>query len=135
MKRSRLLLCILCLCLLLTACGRQNVQIDYGESHLYSDDEISAAVQVILTEFNSWRGCLLYSLTYQGDEACNAENLAYCNDLGDGQEFTECIFFDSTFRSPLRGGGAWNANCTYEWSWCLAREDGGDWVLLTWGVC
>ena len=31
------------------------------------------------------------------------------------------------------GGGAWNANEEYTWSWWLARSEGGTWKLMTWG--
>jgi len=31
-------------------------------------------------------------------------------------------------------GGAWEADKEYtDWQWWLAREEGGDWELLTWG--
>lgn len=45
----------------------------------------------------------------------------------------KCISFDSSFRSPKNGGGAWNANEEYTWSWWLARSEGGTWKLMTWG--
>ena len=51
------------------------------------------------------------------------------NDLA----FTQCIMFDSSFRSPKEGGGAWEPDTEYTWSWWLARSDGGEWKLMTWG--
>ena len=32
-----------------------------------------------------------------------------------------------------KGGGAWEANEEYTWSWWLARSEGGEWNLMTWG--
>ena len=60
------------------------------------------------------------------------------NDLAPGQDlagdFTQCIMFKSDFHSPKNGGGAWNADAEYtDWQWWLARADGGEWRLLTWG--
>ena len=52
----------------------------------------------------------------------------------DGVEYTECIVYRTEFRSPIFGGGAWNANSRYDWSWYLARVGDGPWELLTWGA-
>lgn len=54
-------------------------------------------------------------------------------DLGDTL-YDEYIVFRMQFRSPVFGGGAWNANFRYDWSWYLARTEGGEWDLLTWGA-
>ena len=51
----------------------------------------------------------------------------------DKEPFTQCIAFDSSFHSPENGGGAWEANEEYTWSWWLARSEGGKWKLMTWG--
>ena len=51
----------------------------------------------------------------------------------DPEVFTQCIAFDSSFRSPENGGGAWEANEEYTWSWWLARSEGGKWKLMTRG--
>lgn len=72
------------------------------------------------------------------DGECNADNIVWMNDLrapDDMQEtFTECIAFTSEFHSPKKGGGAWNADTEYTgWKWWLARSDGGEWKLMTWG--
>ena len=37
-------------------------------------------------------------------------------------------------RSPIFGGGGFNSNFRYDWSWYLARTENGEWVVLTWGV-
>ena len=50
------------------------------------------------------------------------------------ESFTQCIMFKSNFHSPKEGGGAWNADEEYtDWQWWLARSDGGQWKLMTWG--
>ena len=64
------------------------------------------------------------------------DNIEWMNDLRteDNKEaFTQCIAFKSSFRSPKNGGGAWEANEEYTWSWWLARCEGGEWKLMTWG--
>ena len=71
------------------------------------------------------------------DDCTGADNVAWMNKLGvaDGAKeiFTQCIVFESSFRSPEKGGGAWEAGKEYTWSWYLARSEGGKWKLMTWG--
>lgn len=111
------------------------VSIEYGSSELYTQQDMDAAIDIILEQIDSWEGCKLYSISYLNDEHCIKE-LEYCNELADeGVVFTECIVFSTCFRSPIFGGGAWRANSIYDWTWCLARTENGEWQLLTWGVC
>lgn len=108
--------------------------IDYGTSDIYSHQDMNEAIDMIKEQFYSWDGCKLYSISYTGDSFCQRE-LEYCNTLAkEGVIYDECIIFRMQFRSPVFGGGAWNANFKYDWSWYLARTEGGKWELLTWGA-
>ena len=119
--------------------GSPEVQIDYGASSLYSREDMDAAIDLIVKEFGSWEGCELHSISYSSDDECNTEdNISWMNNLeeaNDAQEaFTQCIMFTSAFHSPKEGGGAWNPDQEYTgWQWWLARSDGGEWKLMTWG--
>ena len=119
--------------------GFPEVQIDYGASSLYSREDMDAAIDLIVKEFGSWEGCELHSISYSSDDECNTEdNISWMNNLeeaNDAQEaFTQCIMFTSAFHSPKEGGGAWNPDQEYTgWQWWLARSDGGEWKLMTWG--
>lgn len=45
------------------------------------------------------------------------------------ESFTQCISFDSSFRSPKNGGGAWNANEEYthgHGGWRVAKAERGN---------
>ena len=140
---KKMITAVLCLVmvLLFVGCGKgdiSKVQIDYGTSSIYSEEEMNAAIEVIKKQFSSFEDCELHSLSYTSDEECNNDdNIAWMNDLekaNDNKEvFTQCIAFDSSFRSPKKGGGAWEANEEYTWLWWLARSDGGEWKLMTWG--
>lgn len=137
MKRNIALILALLLCAaVLAACGKKQAEptIDYGSSTLYSREDMDAAVALIRTEFGTWEGCELHSLRYASDECCSEENLAWMNSLREGEGFTRCIEFLSDFHSPKKGGGAWEPDFEYkDWQWWLARTDGGEWTLLTWG--
>ena len=107
--------------------------IDCGESVLYTTEERQAAAKLISDTVESFEGCKLYVVTYEGDEV-SKKNLEYCNSLAaDGITYSESIVFTSYFRSPIFKAGAWNPNDLYSWSWYLARTNGGDWKILTYG--
>ena len=116
----------------------KDVKIDYGISAIYTEEDMNAAIDKIKETFQSFDGCVLYSLSYSSDDICtDEENIAWMNELesanDDKQVFTQCIMFDSSFRSPKKGGGAWKPNEECTWSWWLARSEGGEWKLMTYG--
>ena len=126
---------------LLMGCGSKkasDVAIDYGHSEIFSQEDMDTAIQLIKEEFSKWDGCKLHKIAYSADEECNADNISWMNNLeaaNDAKEtFTQCIMFTSEFHSPKKGGGAWNPDQEYtDWQWWLARSDGGQWNLITWG--
>ena len=88
----------------LGGCGKQDTQeppkvkIDYGNSELYTQEDMDAAIQVIEAEFATWEGCELHSLAYGGDAACSDENIEWLNGLEMKEQtepFTQCILFSS----------------------------------------
>ncbi len=135
MKKLTLVFLVLLCLLALAACGSEkDVSIDYGSSSLYAQEDMDAAISLIEKEFKTWQGCELHSIRYVGDECNSAENIEWMNELNEDQNYTECIEFLSDFHSPKKGGGAWEADSEYtNWQWWLARPEGGDWELLTWG--
>jgi len=128
---------ILALTMLVTACGQaktNDVSIDYGTSEIYSKADMDEAIELIRKEFNSWEGCELHSIRYTSDDCNSEDNIAWMNDIMEGQNFTQCIVFESDFHSPKEGGGVWETDYEYkDWSWNLARPAGGKWQLVTWG--
>ena len=82
------------------------------------EDRVNADLEDITVEqyaFNKWMNEL--------EEANDAK-----------ETFTQCIMFTSSFHSPVKGGGAWEADEEYtDWQWWLGRADGGEWKLMTWG--
>ncbi len=125
---------VLTLIIVFTCISLWPASIDYGTSDIYSRQDMNEAIDLIKEEFYSWDGCKLYSINYTDDNFCQRE-LEYCNTLAkEGVTYDECIVFRMQFRSPVFGGGAWNTNFRYDWSWYLARTEGGEWELLTWGA-
>ena len=140
-KIVALLLAAVCIGML-AGCGNKTapeVKIDYGQSALYSKEDMDAAIRAIEKEFRTWKGCELHSIVYGGDEECNDKNLKWMNELeaaNDAKErFSQCITFTSSFHSPKHyDGGGLNTDEEYTgWGWWLARSEGGSWKLMTWG--
>ena len=77
------------------------------------------------------------AIRYGSDECNSEENLRWMNDLADeGEAFVQVILFKSDWRSPegsYLAGGCDTATEYTDWEWWLAREDGGEWKLVTWG--
>ena len=113
-KLVMVLLLAACFCGL-AGCGKDSIseaKIDYGNSEIYSKEDMDAAINLIKDEFSTWNGCELHSISYSSDDECNSENIEWMNDLADGaaNNFTQCIMFESDFHSPKNGGGAWEAD-------------------------
>lgn len=140
MKKGTILVfaLIAILALTLAGCGKKEasaeIKKDYGSSEIYSEEDMNAAVDTFMKEFDTWKGCEMHSIRYAGDACCSDENIAWMNELGEGKAFTQCIEFTTEFHSPKEGGGAWEADKEYkDYGWYLAREEGGAWELMTWG--
>ena len=112
------------------------VRIDYGTTGIYTRDDMDAAIEAVKAAFADFKGCGLHALRYADDTCSSAENLAWMNSLGKHGPYAQCICFNSDFRSPKNGGGAWTPDTEYtDWDWWLARTEGGAWEVLTGGYC
>ena len=110
--------------------------VDYGTESKYTREELDAAIGVIMDEFNTWEGCVMHSLAYDAELSRAAETEVYVKELNPGVEYVDAVVFRSSFHSPVDVPevSAWEPDMEYEnWSWYLARTQGGAWELLTWG--
>ena len=96
------------------------------------------AIDVIKKQFSSFEGCELHSLSYTSDDACNNEdNIAWMNELEEAMTIKRVSH--NVFRLIVVSGhlkmeverGTLMKNT--QWSWWLARSEGGTWKLMTWG--
>lgn len=118
----------------LGAVRETEVAVDYGNSSLYTTEDMEEAMDQIKCRMAVWEGCELHSLSYAGDAACTEDNLAWMNELGEDKNYTEVIEFLSDFHSPVEAAGSWAADTEYtNWQWWLARSKGGDWEIVTFG--
>lgn len=142
MKKFLLLLISILLTCQLTGCNLTiNPKVDYGNSNVYSKEDMDYAIKLIKKKFNSsFRGSKLNSITYLSDDKCGEDELKLLNvlseDNGSKEHFTECMLLLSDFHSPKDGRGDLEADYEYtNWQWWLARSENGKWKLVTngWG--
>lgn len=112
--------------------------IDYGTSEIYTQEDMDAAIQKINDEFAGWKGCEMHNIRYASDDCNSEENIKWVNELREGENYTQCIQFLTDFHSPTKEEDyketAWEPDQEYkDYQWTLARVDGGEWVLVTWG--
>lgn len=118
----------------LGAVNETDVEIDYGNSEIFTPEELQEAAIQIKCTFAPWEGCELHSLRYAGDEADNEENLDRLNSSGEGAEFTHVAEFLTDFHSPVEQSGAWEPDQEYkDYQWWLGRTEDGGWEVVDWG--
>ena len=111
-------------------------KVDYGTSKIFSNEDIDAALNVVAEEAGMWDEITVDNIRYAGDEWSTDENLKKMNELGGGKKFTQvCKILTDVKVADDAPGGVWEAGKTYkDYCWWLAREDGGQWSLMTWGL-
>ena len=112
------------------------VEIDLSGSSLYTEEELQDAMLAIKCEFASWqgKGCELHSIRYAGDKANSKQNLAWLNSLNEEAGYTQVAEFLMDYQTAADIGGAWEPDFEYkDYQWWLARPEGGDWEIVSWG--
>ncbi|MBR2836473.1 MAG: M15 family metallopeptidase [Coriobacteriales bacterium] len=113
--------------------------VDYGDSDIYTDADIDSALNVLMAQFKTWKGCVMKHIAFAGDKACE-DDLSYVNELRkkDTPEFTQALVLSSNFHSPSEEDAketAWNPDTDYNgWTWHFGRTSADSaWQLLSWG--
>lgn len=100
-------------------------------SKLYSQEDITSAINVIKAEFKlEWNGCTLTEIYYAGDETTKNEQKYYeVTSQLQRHNADEVIVLTSSFDvDSSRGDGSLDPNSTYDgWNWILVRKNGGLW--------
>jgi D-alanyl-D-alanine carboxypeptidase len=113
-----------------------NPTIDYGNSDLYTLEELEEAAVQVKCQFASFTGCQLHTLRYAGDAYNTPEELASLNHGNKGEPYTQVAKFLSDFDGPEKGSEVWEpGEKIKDYEWWLARTANGGWQLVTWGYC
>lgn len=112
-----------------------DVAIDYGDSKLFTKEQLEDAVVQIKCKFATFEGCELHSIRYAGDESNTDENVKRMNEIAGGeQNYVQCAEFLMDFHTPAEGTDTLKPDEEYkDYQWWLARTEDGGFELVTWG--
>ena len=131
MKRILPLFLLFALLLSLTSCGTLNfVDIEEFSSEIYTDRDITSAMEVVLEEFQGKSDRILLSLSYIGDS-----EISDYRDWADRNGADEVIvFLTDYYVSFFSDTPTQNPASEYEnWKFILVRTDGGEWEIVDQG--
>jgi len=118
----------------LGAVNETEVVLDYGDSALFSKEELDEVFTRIKCQFASWKGVELNGLKYAGDECNSEENLAWLNSLEGGGGYTRAVEVLSSFHTPKEAYGTLEADHQYDdYQWWLVCDEEGDWDIVSFG--
>lgn len=131
MKKVLSLFLIFNLLLSLTSCGTLNfVDIEEFSSAIYTDRDITSAMEVVLEEFQGKSDRILLSLSYIGDS-----KISDYHDWADRNGADEVIvFLTDYYVSFFSDTPTQNTASEYEnWKFILVRTNGGEWEIVDQG--
>ena len=131
MKRIFSLLLISALLLPLTSCGTLNfVDIEEFSSEVYTTQDITSAMELVLEEFQGKNDRILLKLSYAGDGAiADYADWAVRNNADDVIVFLTDYYVSFFSDTPTQ-----NAGSEYEnWGFILVRTRGGEWEIVDQG--
>ena len=131
MKRIFSMLLIFVLLLSLSSCGTLNfVDIEEFSSNVYTTQDITSAMEVVLEEFQGKNDRILLKLSYAGDGA-----IADYKDWADRNGADEVIvFLTDYYVSFFSDTPTQNTASEYEnWKFILVRSSGGEWEIVDQG--
>lgn len=126
---SIILLCTLTLSL--SSCGTLNfVDIEEFSSNVYTTQDITSAMELVLEEFQGKNDRILLKLSYAGDGAiADYADWAVRNNADD-----VIVFLTDYYVSFLSDTPTQNAGSEYEnWGFILVRSSGGEWEIVDQG--
>ena len=131
MKRILPLFLLFALLLSLTSCGTLNfVDIEEFSSEIYTDRDITSAMEIVLEEFQGKSDRILLSLSYIGDS-----KISDYRDWADRNGADEVIvFLTDYYVSLFSDTPTQNIASEYEnWKFILVRTNGGEWEIVDQG--
>ena len=118
----------------LGAVSAVDFDVDYGDSSLYTLDELKDAAVQVKCQYAYFPGCELHSLRYAGDECNSEDNIQWLNELDPGKDYVQVAEFLTDFHTAAEDSGSLEPDTEYtDYQWWLARAEDGGWQLLSWG--
>ena len=111
----------------LGAVNSTDVTIDYGNSTVFTQEELEEAVIQIKCKFASFEGYELHSIRYAGDDASNEDNLKMINETNPDAGYVQV----AEFLMDCYNADEDTDNTGYPW-W-LGRTEDDTWEIVSWG--
>lgn len=126
---------------MLTSCADNGYTVSYGESQLYTQEDIERAIFTVddyIQNNKTFKRCDIHCIEFAGDNECQEESRE--GRIRDGVEYSQILVLTSDFKTPkfdLFGDmGGFNSDQEYtDWRWILGRTDNGIWEIVGQGVC
>ena len=109
-KLIAVLITVVCI-VMLAGCGAKSspeVAIDYGNSSIYSKEDMDSAIQMIKKEFDTWDGCELHSITYGTDEMQKKHSRSVLCLRAISIHQKKAVVLGMQMKSILIGNGGWH---------------------------
>ena len=108
-------------------------EIDYGNSSIYTKEEMDSVITQIKCKFAEWKGCELKKIRYAGDECTAEENIAWLNTFGD-TKYVKAIEFLMDFHTAKDIQSTMEPDYDYsDYQWWLGQTEDGSWDIVSWG--
>ena len=115
--------------------------VDYGDSKIYSQEDLEKASLEAQFILGSWKDVEVTRFAYAGDDRNTDENIAWMNDLAEGQGIGEKIVSCACFVADFKTGDdvgemTFNTNFEYkDYEWWVGQGESGKWYQLSNGYC
>jgi len=128
MKKAVYFICfVLIIFLLFTACGgNPKIDIDYGNSNKFSEDEIKAAVDCVIENFLT--DCKLTKIWYDEIQSASAAEsyITYGKGKKNGVKMENVIVIFTDFTAPSNSAVFSPNQKMKNYNWILIRDNAGD---------
>lgn len=106
--------------------NEKNMIIEYDKSNRYSQKEIKQAINCVISELNSWKGCHLKKIWYDEEKSFNEENEWKENDSEMANK--QIIILYTNFQTGFfaRNDGFEPFTEFDEYEWILTKDDEED---------
>jgi hypothetical protein len=127
MKKAIAILLLFACLMSFSSCGSGSVKIVDHSSEIYSDEDITSAMKVVMQAFESYELWYLLELSYIGDDRMEGYQ-----DYTEREEADEVIVLLSDFYiSIFSDSPVMNTGSKYEdYNWILVRNEGEEWRIV-----
>lgn len=110
------------------------IEIDIGSSEIYTEEDLNAAANQLKSAIiEEDEKCVLFSISYAGDDHITKEDYDWLNETYPEAGYKHVVEFNVEFREPVEDNSIpWGIDVVTSSKVWLARTDSDDWEMLSW---